>query len=67
MNEDLSRYRIGPDDQIEDVDLDAEEVHLPDGRRLTNEVAEQIAGEVPQLQSRFVLAIQHGKSEHEGS
>ena len=30
-------------DTIEDVDLDTEVVRLPDGRRLTNELAEQLA------------------------
>ena len=43
MNEDLNRYRVGVDDQIEDVDLEVEQVHLAGGRRLTNELAEQIA------------------------
>ncbi|MGH8999667.1 MAG: hypothetical protein ACRDY7_09780 [Acidimicrobiia bacterium] len=32
--------QVGPD-----VDLDTEDVRLPDGRRLTNELAEQIAAE----------------------
>lgn len=31
--------RIPEDATIEDIDLDEEEVHLPDGRRLTEEVA----------------------------
>lgn len=35
--------RIPEDAEIEDVDLDAEEIYLPDGRRLTEEVAEQEA------------------------
>lgn len=36
----MTNYTIGPD-----VDLDAEEVHEPDGTRLTEQRAEQIAEE----------------------
>lgn len=35
-----ARYVVGPD-----LDLDEEEFIIKDGRRLTNELAEQIAGE----------------------
>lgn len=40
---DPAKYVVRPDTLIEDVDLDEEEVRLPDGRRLTNELAEEIA------------------------
>ncbi|MDP9093941.1 MAG: ribbon-helix-helix protein, CopG family [Actinomycetota bacterium] len=40
---DPSNYVITTEDTIEDVDLDTEVVRLKDGRRLTNELAEQIA------------------------
>lgn len=40
---DTSRYRVGPDSTIKNVDLDSAEVHLPDGRRLTEELAEELA------------------------
>jgi predicted HicB family RNase H-like nuclease len=36
----MSRYEIGPD-----VDLDAEEVYEPDGTRLTEDRAEELAAE----------------------
>lgn len=42
---DPSKYVVTDDDTIHDVDLDAEVVRLKDGRRLTNELAEQIAEE----------------------
>lgn len=45
MGIDPSRYIVGPDTVVEDVDLDEEDVRLPDGRRLTNELAEQLARE----------------------
>lgn len=45
MSIDPSRYIVGPDTVVEDVDLDEEDVRLPDGRRLTNELAEQLARE----------------------
>lgn len=35
--------RIPEDATIEDIDLDEEEVYLPDGRRLTEQVAEEEA------------------------
>lgn len=44
--EDLSRYRVRPDSPVSDIDLDEEEFVLSDGRRLTEELAEQIADEV---------------------
>jgi hypothetical protein len=43
MSIDPSRYPVGPESSIEDVDLDQEDVRLPDGRRLTNELAERMA------------------------
>jgi predicted HicB family RNase H-like nuclease len=43
MSVDPTRYTVGPDAEIEDVDLDEEEVHLPDGTRLTEQRAEQLA------------------------
>jgi len=45
MSIDPSRYVVGPDSTIEDVDLDQEDVRLRDGRRLTEELAEQLARE----------------------
>ncbi len=38
-------YVITPDVEVSDIDLEAEEFHLPDGRRLTEDLAEQIAAE----------------------
>ena len=54
MGIDPSKYKVRPDDEIRDVDLDIEEVHLLDGRRLTEELAEQLAAEPPppQVESR---------------
>lgn len=43
---DPSKYVVSVSDTIDDVDLDTEVVHLKDGRRLTNELAEQLADEV---------------------
>jgi predicted HicB family RNase H-like nuclease len=43
MSEDTSRYRVGPDTTFEEVDLDKVEVRLPDGRRLTERLAEELA------------------------
>ena len=40
---DTSRYRVGPGSTIESVDLDQTEVRLPDGRRLTEDLAEELA------------------------
>lgn len=45
MSTDPRDYVVRPGDTIEDVDLDAEEVWLRDGRRLTPELAEQLARE----------------------
>ena len=45
MSIDPGRYVVGPDTTITDVDLDEEDVRLPDGRRLTNELAEKMARE----------------------
>ena len=38
-------YVVTPDTEISDIDLDKEEFILPDGRRLTEELAEQLARE----------------------
>ena len=45
MSVDPGKYVVKPGDTISDVDLDVEGVFLPDGRRLTEELAEQIAAE----------------------
>lgn len=45
MSIDPSRYIAGPDSTIEDVDLDQEDVRLPNGRRLTEDLAEKLARE----------------------
>ncbi len=45
MSIDPSRYVVGADTTITEVDLDEEDVWLPDGRRLTNELAEKMARE----------------------
>ncbi len=45
MKIDPSKYRVPLDATIEDVDLEKEVVRLPDGRRLTDELAEQISRE----------------------
>lgn len=42
---DRSKDVVTANDAIEDVDLDTEVVRLKDGRRLTNELAEQFAEE----------------------
>lgn len=42
---DPTEYVVSEDDVISDVDLDTEVVLLKDGRRLTNELAEQLAEE----------------------
>lgn len=38
-------FRVDPGSTIEDVDLDVTEVRLPDGRRLTEDLAEQLAAD----------------------
>lgn len=45
MGTDPKNYVVGPDATIDDVDLDEEEVFLPDGTRLTEQRAGQIAAE----------------------
>ena len=45
MSIDPSHYVVTRDDQIEDVDLEQEDVRLKGGRRLTDELAEQLARE----------------------
>jgi predicted HicB family RNase H-like nuclease len=45
MSVDPTRYTIGPDAVIEDVDLDEEDIRLPDGTRLTEQRAGQLAQE----------------------
>lgn len=42
---DPSGYVVTEDDTVEDVDLGVEVVRLKDGRRLTDELAEQLAGQ----------------------
>ncbi|HEY8717440.1 ribbon-helix-helix domain-containing protein [Pengzhenrongella sp.] len=42
---DPSEYVVTRDDTIHDVDLNTEVVRLPDGRRLTDDLAEQLAAE----------------------
>jgi predicted HicB family RNase H-like nuclease len=42
---DPTEYVVSDDAVISDVDLDTEVVRLKDGRRLTNELAEQLAEE----------------------
>ncbi len=42
---DPSRYVVGPGSTITDVDLNEEDLRLPDGRRLTNELADTMARE----------------------
>ena len=60
MTEDLSRYRITPDTEFSPIDLDEEEFVLPDGRRLTDELAEQIAADV--VARRHPNLVPGGKS-----
>lgn len=43
MTIDASRYVINPDSTIEDIDLDQDDVRLPDGRHLTEDLAHQLA------------------------
>ena len=40
---DPEKYVVSTDDTITDVDLNDDAVHLTDGRRLTDELAEQLA------------------------
>jgi len=43
---DPGKYVIDPGStEISNIDLDAEEVYLPDGRRLTEELARELAGQ----------------------
>ena len=43
MSTKATRYRVDPNATIEDVDLDQTDVRLPDGRRLTEQLAGQLA------------------------
>lgn len=43
MTVDPSRYVVGPDSTTEDDDLEREDVRLPDGRRLTEDLAEDLS------------------------
>lgn len=43
MSVNTKRFVVQPDTDIDDVDLDEEEVRLRDGRRLTNQLAEELA------------------------
>ncbi|MBO0841151.1 MAG: hypothetical protein J2O49_10065, partial [Sciscionella sp.] len=45
MNTNPKKFVVGDDATIEDVDLDRERVDLPDGTRLTEQRAEQLARE----------------------
>jgi len=38
-------FVVGPNATVSDIDLDVEVVHLPDGTRLTEAKAEQLAAE----------------------
>lgn len=42
---DPNRYVVTDDDTVADVDLDSEVVRLKDGRRLTNDLADELADE----------------------
>lgn len=43
MSRDLSKYRVTDDTEFEEVDLAETEVRLQDGRRLTEDLAEELA------------------------
>lgn len=45
METNPKQFVVGPGAVVEDVDLDQEEVHLPDGSRLTEQRAEELAKE----------------------
>lgn len=53
---------FGPDTKLRDVDLDKEDVRLPDGTRLTEARAEQITAEVTKGQGRPSLTGQAARS-----
>lgn len=61
MSIDPSRYTVGRDSTIEDVDLEEEDVRLLDGRRLTDELADKIARDAVSEAGRRNL-IPGGKS-----
>lgn len=73
MGIDPSKYKVRLDDEIKDVDLDVDEVLLPDGRRLTEELAEQLAAEAPaprvkaELDKKLANLVPGGKSLTGGS
>lgn len=55
------KYVVKPTDKISDIDLDSEEFYLPDGRQLTEELAEEIAAETL-VEARLRNLIPGGKS-----
>lgn len=55
MGIDPSKYTVHLDDEIRDVDLDVDDVRLHDGRRLTEDLAEQLAAKAPAPQVRAAL------------
>jgi hypothetical protein len=61
MGVDPADYVVGPDTEIEDVDLDQEDIRLPDGRRLSNELAEKMARD-GMAEARHRNLIPGGKS-----
>lgn len=59
---DPRKYIAGPDAEISDIDLDVEEVHLPDGRRLTEELADQLeAAEAEKTRARQTANLIPGR------
>lgn len=60
-------YRVTSDSTIEDVDLDTTDVHLPDGRRLTESLAEGLAADtIRRGVGRPSLSGKSAKSPHLG-
>ncbi len=55
MGIDPDKYEVHLDDEIREVDLDVEEVHLLDGRRLTEQLAEELAAAQPSSEVRAAL------------
>jgi predicted HicB family RNase H-like nuclease len=61
MSKDLSKYRVTPETEFEEVDLNETEVYLKEGRRLTEDLAEQLAEETLRRVGRPSLS---GAKEH---
>lgn len=60
-------YRVTADSTIEDVDLDATDVHLSDGRRLTESLAEELAADtIRRGVGRPSLSGERARSPHLG-